>query len=150
MMAVPAELPLTTPPLVTEAVAAELLLHVPPLLVLVNEMVDPIQTFDEPLIVPAAVAPVMVKPRVVEAAPQLLLKAYFTLKLPVALPVTTPDVFTVARPVLVTDQTPPADEIDMFVEAPIFNDETPMIEPNVVGVAITITLSVLDWEPHAF
>jgi hypothetical protein len=51
MVAVPAEMPVTTPPLVvTVAIAVLLLLHVPPGVALANVVAPPIQTASVPVI----------------------------------------------------------------------------------------------------
>ena len=61
MITVPAATPPTTPVvLFTVAIAALLLLQVPPLTELVSAVLEPIQTVDEPLIVPAVAAEVIV------------------------------------------------------------------------------------------
>ena len=53
--AVPAETPVTTPEELTVAVAVELLLHVPPDILVVNPAVPPIHTLDGPVIESAGV-----------------------------------------------------------------------------------------------
>lgn len=54
MFTVPAEIPVTTPP---DTVALLLLvLHIPPGVELVSDIVDPIQTVEGPAIVPALAA----------------------------------------------------------------------------------------------
>ena len=52
-MADPAVIPATTPVALTLAMAALLLLHVPPVVALVNVMVEPAHTVDGPLMMPA-------------------------------------------------------------------------------------------------
>lgn len=53
MVVVPAVTPFTTPPLVIVAMEVEEELHIPPLTVLLNVVLAPAQTLDEPLMVPA-------------------------------------------------------------------------------------------------
>jgi hypothetical protein len=71
MIAVPCELPLTTPPLVTEAIDDELLLQVPPEVVLDKVTVELKQTAEGPLILPATVSPVTIIVLEVDTEPQV-------------------------------------------------------------------------------
>lgn len=73
MIVVPADTPLTTPPLVIVAIEVDTALHVPPLTVLLSVAVAPVHTLDEPLIVPALAVAVTVKVVEDTADPQVLL-----------------------------------------------------------------------------
>ena len=72
-MAVPVALPLTTPPVVTLAIALLLLLQVPPLTVEVRVLVAPVQMAVVPLMVPADAAGLTVIACVAVAVPHALL-----------------------------------------------------------------------------
>ena len=71
-MAVPLLMPLTTPVGFTLAIAALLVVHVPPPIVEVSVVVDPVQTVVAPDIVPAADVVLIVTVAVAVAVPQLL------------------------------------------------------------------------------
>ena len=60
MVTVPALNPWTDPDELTEAIDGLLLDQAPPVMVSVNDMLDPAQTVDEPLMLPMAGPPVKV------------------------------------------------------------------------------------------
>lgn len=72
------------------AIAALLLLQLPPLTASVNVIVDPVQTLAGPLIVPAVGAAVIVTAVVADAVPQLLVTVYVIVAVPADTPLTTP------------------------------------------------------------
>ena len=72
MVAVPADMPVTTPVLPIVATPELLLLHTPPALALLNVIVDASQTVVVPVIVPAFGNGLTVTTAVVLATPQLL------------------------------------------------------------------------------
>ena len=53
MIVVPADIPLTTPDILTLAIPVLLLLHTPPLAASLNVVVDPAHTVAVPLMIPA-------------------------------------------------------------------------------------------------
>ena len=84
----PMETPVTTP---AETVADVLvLLQAPPLLASVRLIVEPIQTEDVPLIVPALGIVFIVIAFITVSAPHVLLTTYLIVSRPVDTPVTTP------------------------------------------------------------
>ena len=72
MVAVPAVIPVTTPPVLTVAMPVLLLLHTPPLVASASVVVPPVHTVVDPVIVPADGVPDTVTVVVVLAVPQLL------------------------------------------------------------------------------
>lgn len=54
MVALPAATPVTLPEVLTVATAVELLLHVPPVMLLLKLMKEPTHTAEAPVIVPAS------------------------------------------------------------------------------------------------
>ena len=75
MVAVPAVTPVTIPDVPIVATAVLLLLHTPPVVVLLNVVVEVAQTIAVPVIVPATGSGLTVTFTVVVAVPQLLVTA---------------------------------------------------------------------------
>lgn len=73
MVAVPGETPTTSPDAVTVATAVLVLLHVPPVAVLVSDMVSAWHTESAPLMAPASAIGLTVAITVVVTDPQVLL-----------------------------------------------------------------------------
>ena len=73
IVVVPAEKPVTTPEVLTEPTAGLVLLHAPPLVALVSEVLAPAHTIAVPVIVPASGRGLTVATCVAVAVPQLLL-----------------------------------------------------------------------------
>lgn len=91
-MAIPALIPVTTPLLpFTMAIVVLSLVHRPfcvPLLV--NAIIDPVHTDDEPLIIPAVTAGFTLTVVVTVVVPQVFVTAYLMVVEPAVTPVTTP------------------------------------------------------------
>lgn len=72
MVVVPADIPLTMPVLLTVAIPVVLLLHRPPIVAFVNDVVPPAHTVEIPVIVPATGNAFTVAVVVATTEPQLL------------------------------------------------------------------------------
>jgi hypothetical protein len=102
-LVVPAPTPVSTPvDVLIEAIEELVLCQVPPVAALPNVVVAAGQTLSVPVIVPGVAATVAVTVLL-----QPLASAYVIVALPKATPVTTPDVPTVATPVLLLLHVPP-------------------------------------------
>jgi hypothetical protein len=120
-----------------------LLLHVPPVTLLVNVMEDPTHVEDGPPIGGSVVLPVTTKVIVLK---QPLANVYVIVHVPAATPVTTPVAgFTVAIEVLLLVHVPPAGVLDKVLMPPIVAVVVPEI---VVGDAVTVT-SLVAMHPPA-
>ena len=95
ILALPGLAPYTVLPL-TVAVVVDRLLHVPPVIVLFNEMDAPAHTLSGPVMLPAEGSGLMVIARLVVVVPQVLVTAYFIVSVPADTPVTMPEEVTVA------------------------------------------------------
>lgn len=133
-IAVPADIPVTTPALVTVAIAALLLAHVPPL-VGESVVVEPTQMVVEPVILPAGVLFTVIAGVGAETHPVVVL-VKVNIAVPAATAVTTPAFVTVATAGLLLTQVPPEDG-DRPVVAPMQRLVGPIIDT--VGVGATVT-----------
>jgi hypothetical protein len=143
MVAVPALTPLTTPvPAPTVAIDALLLVHVPPVAVLVNVVVAPAHTLLPPLIAAGAAFTVIV---LVAEHPDA---AYVMVAVPGATAETTPVLLMVAMAVLLLLHVPPAVASVSVVAVPAHNTEEPVMaateQPDTVMFAhqVSHTLAV--------
>jgi hypothetical protein len=100
-------LPLTTPAVFTEAIAALLLLHVPPVTVGVSVLVVLGQTEVTPLIVPTVGSGLTVIENVALLVPHALVTKYEIVVVPPETPCTTPAVVIEAMVVLLLLHAPP-------------------------------------------
>jgi hypothetical protein len=74
MVAAPVPTPVTTPVVLTEATAALLVAHVPPDAASAKVMVEPIQTTEGPVMVPALAVVLTVMATEAEAVPQAVVE----------------------------------------------------------------------------
>ena len=118
MITVPVATPVTPPVADTEALAALPLLQVPPVPVVVNRLVLPIQTDGLPLMVPGLGNGLTVTSWVSAMVPQLLVTVYDTMVVPAVIPLTVPEVFTEATDGLVELQVPPVPVVVRVMELP--------------------------------
>jgi hypothetical protein len=107
IVAVPCVSPVTTPVVFTEAMALLLLLHIPPVVALLNEVVFEGQTVAVPVIVPAFGNSFTVMVVSVADVPQLFSSVYIMVAVPAVRPATVPFVPIVATAVLLLVQVPP-------------------------------------------
>lgn len=113
------------------------MLHTPPGTALDSAVVDPIHTF----VVPVTGGRPTVTVRVVK---QPAATKYVIVAVPLATPVTTPELFTVATPVLLLLHVPPLTECDKLVVEPIHKLEVPEMPAS----TSTDTTTVVYAEPH--
>jgi hypothetical protein len=136
---VPATTPVTTPEELTVAIDAELLLHVPPLTLLVRDVAEPAQTVSVPAIAAGAAFTVTT---FVRMHPEN--SKYVIVAVPEDTPVTTPLVSpTVAIESLPLIQLPP---VVVFVKVVVAPEHTVAVPPIVPGRASTVT-TVVDLHP---
>lgn len=146
---VPAITPLTMPvaePMVATAVLVDD--QMPPVILLLNDVVAAGHTVAVPDIVPASVVELMVTTRVAAAVPQLLETVYEMVDDPNATPVTIPvDEPTVAVVVLVDVQTPPVAVLLSVVVAAGQTMEIPEMVP-AFGKGFTVKIAVATSVPQ--
>ena len=141
MVAVPVLTPVTTPDVeLTLAVPDKLLVHVPPVGVELNVVVEPIQTDAVPVIAAGEALTVTVA-----NDSQPVPKEYVIVAVPAATPDTTPVVeFTVAVPVAPLVHVPPVGEQLNVVVDPAHTASVPVIAP---GDVFTVTARVAKQPP---
>lgn len=147
-MALPVATAVTTPveePMVATVVV--LLLHVPPVAVLVSVAVPAGQSVVVPEMVPAVGRLFTITVAVALDVPQLLVTVYITDVLPVATPVITPVEETVTTDVLPLVQLPPVGVPVNVADAEGHTVLAPDIEA-VEGAAVTVTTCVATTVPH--
>jgi len=144
---VPDATPMTTPDVPTVAIAALLLIQVPPLVASVKVIVAPEHT----VVGPEMAATVGVAVRVIEcvaiAVPQLLVTEYDITTEPPVTPVTTPPVLTVAMAFEELIQVPPPAELVRLIVAPVHKVEEPVSVP-ALGLGLTVTTVVAATVPQ--
>jgi hypothetical protein len=144
-VALPAANPVTTPPFVTVATDALLLVHVPPVVGL-NVVVDPMHMLFAPVIVTAGFAFIVTLPVALDTHPVAVL-VNVNVALPAATPVTTPAFVTVATDALLLVHVPPVVGLNVVVD-PMHMLFAPVIVT--AGFAFIVTLPVaLDAHPVA-
>jgi hypothetical protein len=137
----PAVTPTIAPPDVT---VARLLvaLHAPPVAVLVSVVVAAAQTDDAPDIVPEFGEGLMVITVDATDVPQADVKLYIIVSMPVAIPITTPELVIVAR-LLVPLHAPPAAVALSVMVAPVHTLAGPEIETvPAEGLMVTANVAV--------
>lgn len=149
IIAVPADTPVTAPVDAFTVAAAELLLHVPPVVPLVVKLyVNPAQTVDAPPMVPPVGSGLTVSAFNADlGAPQPVLTVYVILVAPAPTGVTTPEVeFTVATAVLLLLHVPPLAPLLVKVVAgdPTHTGEVPLTVPALTrGFTVTDLVAVV-------
>ena len=147
MLSVPAVTPCTTPSEVTVALPLSLL-HVP-LPASVSVVLAPTQRPAAPVMLPAEGDEPTVIVVLAVSVPQKLLITYWSVTVPVVMPVTAPDPkFTVATDVGVMLQKPPVFAPVYVVGVPVHIVAGPVIGPATGGMLITMFF-VADTVPHA-
>ncbi len=151
MVAVPAATPDTPPEALTVATAVLLLDQVPPANPLeIREVVAPAQIVVVPEIVPALGNAFIVTVVEVLVLQPFALTAYVTVAVPAATPETTPEAFTVATAVLLLDQLPPVNPLEIRdVVAPAQIVVVPEIVPALGNAFIVTVVEVLVLQPFA-
>jgi hypothetical protein len=134
MVTVPAVTPVTTPEVLIDAFVL-LLLHVPPVVVLVSVVVLPSQTVSVPVIVPGSALMVTVA-AVIQPVP----KAYVIAVVPEAMPATTPAASIDALAGILLVQVPPAVVLASEVVRPWHTVSVPVIA---AGNALTVAVAVV-------
>lgn len=137
IMALPAAMPVTVPVALTLAIAALLVVHVPPEVALLSVVVALWQTVCVPVIVPALGTGTTVTSAVSLAVPQLLVTEYVIMAVPSVSPVTTPVVLTLALAALLLLQVPPAAPSVKVVVDPIHTVWVPVMLP-ALGSGLTV------------
>ena len=130
--------PVTIPVAPTLATAVLLLVHAPPVDVVLNVIVAPAQTVVSPEIIPANGSGLTVTTCVAAAVPQLLVTEYDMVVVLAATPLTIPDVPTIAIASLALVHEPPAMVLPNEVVLPTQTDAIPVIEP-ATGKGFTVT-----------
>ena len=121
----------------------------PPATEAVRLITEPAQTVVGPEIVPVGVPVVMVTEAVVLAVPQLPEIVYVIVAVPAAIPVTTPDVLTVATEASLVVHVPPPTVSANVVVPPTHAVVVPVMVP-ALGEAFTVMLAVALRLPQAF
>jgi hypothetical protein len=147
MVAVPAVFPVTMPEVPIDAISGLLLVHVPPLVVLLSVVVLPVQTVAVPVMALTTVPGVTVTFLVVRAVPQSVVTIYDIVLVPADMPVTIPVMPTVPTAVLLLLQEPPGDALLSAVVLPAQTEATPVIGL-AVGSVLTVTTFVATAEPQ--
>lgn len=142
-VAVPPAIPVTTPALVTDATAALLLTHVPPV-VGDNVVVAPSQIVDAPVMLTVGLAIIVTAFVAFETHPVAVL-VKVKVVVPAAIPVTNPTFVTVATAVLLLIHVPPVVG-DNVVVAPTQTEVEPVILTAGLGL-IVIALVGFDVQP---
>jgi hypothetical protein len=138
---VPAATPVTTPDVFTVAVAASALLHTPDGVVQASAVVVPLHKLKVPVTGATAVGALTVIIRVAIPVPHVLVTEYVMVTVPAEMPVTTPEVLTVARAVLLLLHTPPGVPLLKAVVSPVQTELLPVIAAG-VGIEFTVTTAV--------
>ena len=126
MVAVPWAIPVTTPVVLpTVATDGVLLVHVPPIVVLVTVVVEPIHIGATPKIGAAGGTTVTIS--VTNVDPHVFVTIYEMTDVPVATPETIPLLLTVATPVLALLQAPPVVTSANVVEPVVQSDVVPVM-----------------------
>ena len=133
--------------MLTVAIEVALLLHEPPVPVVVKVVVAPGQSVEAPVIVPADGAAATTIVRVAVAVPQVLVTEYVIVAVPTAIPVTIPEALIVAIEGAELDHVPPVVVLVNVVVEPAQTVDAPVIVP-ADGPLITITDVVLLVEPQ--
>ena len=143
-MAVPAATPETTPEAFMVATAVLLLDQLPPVNPLeIRDVVAPAQIVVVPEIVPALGNAFIVTVVEVLVLQPFALTAYVTVAVPAATPETTPEAFMVATAVLLLDQLPPVNPLEIRgVVIPTQKLVVPEIVP-ALGRGVVLTFSIL-------
>jgi hypothetical protein len=151
MIAVPAELPVTNPVLVTEATEGPPLVQEPPPTVLDKDVVPLTQIVAVPDIVPAFGSGLTVTFCVATTAPQPFVTVYDIVVVPALKPVTTPvEEFTVPTVAVVLLHTPPPVPLaSRSVVASTHTVAVPLIVPGVAN-GFTVTTCVIATVPQPF
>ena len=139
-VSVPIVTPVTRPP--TLVARALLMLHVPPAAGSVSVMVEPIHTFERPLITPAFGDVFTVTICVAVAEPHELVIAYPIVSIPAVTPVTTPPA-TVAEALLLL-HAPPAGKAVRLIDEPVHTVDGPVIKPALTTVSIVMVFVAVD------
>ena len=147
MIALPAPIPIVTPPL-TIATLVLLLPHTPPLIALLNVVDEPTHSDVAPVIVPATGNGLTVITCVSTAVPQPFVTEYEIMTLPAATPLTTPPL-TVAVKSLLLVQVPPPVALLNVIDDPTQTDVKPVIVP-ATGNGLTVTICVSTVVPQLF
>ncbi len=121
----PVAAPVTRPVLVTEAVDGLLLVHAPPAVVLLSDVLKPRHTLDAPVITAGNGLTVTV------AETENVDIAYTIVAVPAVTPVTTPAVLMVATDVLLLLHVPPDAEMLSAVVEPSHTSSVPEISPSI-------------------
>ena len=135
------------PPVLIVATVVLLLVHVPPLTVELTVVVPPVHTALLPVTVPALGNGLTVIDCVAVLVPQLLVTLYDMVAVPMAPPVTIPDVFTVAIVMLLLLQVPPVTVGVNAVAEPEHTVDAPEMVP-ADGAPKTVTVTLAALLPH--
>ena len=141
MLALPGAIPVTTPVASTVAMSVAPLLHTPPLAPAVNMVTDPAQTLATPGTAPAYGSGLTVTTVLAFATPQPLVTVYNMFAMPCAIPVTTPEAFTVAIAVASLLHTPPVAPAVKVITDPTQTVAAPGIAP-ALGSGLIVTTAV--------
>ena len=115
MTALPAPIPIVTPPL-TIATLVLLLPHTPPLIALLNVVDEPTHSDVAPVIVPATGNGLTVTICVSTAVPQPFVTEYEIMTLPAATPLTTPPLTVAVKSLLLVQVPPPVALLNVIDE----------------------------------
>jgi hypothetical protein len=118
MVLVPAVTPVITPAVLMVATDGVLLLHVPPVVVLLTVVVSPAHTCSVPVMAAGSGFTVTVAVRIQPVPSEYVIVAVAAVVLPVSTPLTVPVASTVATAVLLLAQVPPAVVVLNTVVAP--------------------------------
>ena len=118
MVVVPAVTPVIMPAVLMVATDGVLLLHVPPMVVLLTVVVSPAHTCSVPVMVAGSGFTVTVAVRIQPVPSEYVIVAVAAVVLPVSTPLTVPVASTVATAVLLLAQVPPAVVVLSTVVAP--------------------------------
>ena len=141
MVVLPADTPVTLPEPSTVPTDKVTLLQIPPVVASVKIVFEPAQTIGVPAMVPALGVGLTVTTCVAAAVPQLLVTVYDIVVVPVAMPLTTPEVPTVPVDGLTLLHAPPVAASVKAVLAPVQTVGVPEIVP-AFGRPFTVTTCV--------
>lgn len=136
------------PVLLIVAILVVPLLHTPPVIASVNDVVALTHTFEMPVIVPAKGNGLTVAVTVAATEPQLLLTKYDIVVVPADRPLTKPVLLTVAILVVPLLHTPPVVASVNDVVAPAHTVDAPVIIP-AMGNGLMLTVAVATAIPQA-
>jgi hypothetical protein len=145
MVEVPADKPLTTPAVSTDATNGALLFQTPPDAVLLRLTVSPAHTEPAPVIAPADSITLTVTTRVAISVPHTFTTVYDMTTVPALVPVTTPVLPTLAIAVLLLVHVPPAEVLFSVIVEPAHTVVSPEIIPaNGSGLTVTTCKAVAE------